>query len=186
VVCELLGGVKAPKRSSSYGSVAAKGGEPVDIHYHHTLMPAMSLSDPQPEPPRSASPRSSDLTRGLHPPLRASWGVGADACIPPEMPNSCSPRWGLDGVPSGGTRDCEGLTCDGELAAATSRSAPTPRTRPTPGVQTHYPMSREVRADVRSPTPIWCQVVPDSESREARHVRAGGISLVDIQVHTGL
>jgi hypothetical protein len=114
------------------------------IHGHHPLMPEMSLRDLQPEIPRSASPQSSNSTRGLHPPLRASWGVGADACIPPVMSNSCSPRWGLNGVYVARMRDCEGLTCDGELAAVAPRVEPSPRTQPTPGVQTLYPMSREL------------------------------------------
>jgi hypothetical protein len=67
------------------------------IHDHHPLKPEMSPRDLQPEPPRSASPRSGDSTRRLHPPLRAAWGVGADASIPPEMLNSCFPRWGWTG-----------------------------------------------------------------------------------------
>ena len=59
------------------------------------------------------------------------------------------PVGGLNGVYSARIRGCEGLTCDGRLAAVAPSVEPSPRTQPTPGVQTHYPMSREVRADDR-------------------------------------
>ena len=153
MVCELLGGVKAPKRRPPTGVSLRKSGEPV-VHPLPLHAEARDVAKrPSARTPAIGLPSVKVFsTRRLHPPLRAAWGVGAGASIPPEMPNSCFPRWGLNGVYVARMRDCEGLTCDGELAAATSRSAPTPRTRPTPGVQTHYPMSREVRADVRSPT----------------------------------
>ena len=104
----------AVKQLPGGGALLRRAANKSTIHDHHPLMPEMSLRDLQPEIPRSASPQSSDSTRRLHSPLRAAWGVGADASIPPEMLNSCPPRCGLNEVLVGGTRDCEGLSRDDE------------------------------------------------------------------------
>ena len=99
MVCGLLGGVKAPLSSFEEEERRCEGWRTSRPATTTTPEARHVATRPAARDTTLGSPQLRNSTRRLHPPLRAAWGVGAGASIPPrDAKQLLPPVGGLNGV----------------------------------------------------------------------------------------